>query len=783
MKKSIHIIFLFCIVINTFGQLPTLDDYNPVWTKPSKDASESMPLGGGDIGCNVWVENGDLLFYFSRSGTFDENNNFPKLGRIRVHLSPTPLTGTKFKQQLFLKDGYVQIQGEENNINCNIKLWVDVFNPVIHLDINSNSKIDVDASYESWRYRDRILRKGESFSNSYKWAAPKGLVTKKDSIAFSSNGILFYHKNEDHTIFDVTVDQQNLDKMKDQLYNPLKNLIYGGYISGSKFKSSNITSGHYRDTDYKAWHLKSVTASKMHQLCIALETSQDKTIDSWKKSVEQSYSQASQNAKSEFKKTTDWWNQYWNRSFIYISSNNKEENDSLFQIGKNYQLFRYMLGCNAFGSYPTKFNGGVFTFDPFYTDTTKKYTPDFRNWGGGTFTAQNQRLVYFPMLKTGDFESMKPQFDFYLRILQNAILRTQTYWGHDGASFTEQIENFGLPNCSEYGWKRPEGYDAGRLYNAWLEYQWDTALEICHMILQCNIYNNENIHSYLPLIESCLTFFDEHYQYLAAKRGSKKLNGDGKLVLYPGSACETYKMTYNSTPTIAALKTVTQELLNLPGDYLTKEKQEHWKAFIKRIPEIPLTQHNGKTCIAPAQLWERINNVEEPQLYPLFPWEIYGVGKPNLDIALNTWKQDPDAIKFRSYIGWKQDNIFAAHLGLKEEAANLTYQKLKDGPFRFSAFWGPGFDWTPDHNWGGSAMIGLQDMLIQNDGKRILLLPAWPADWNVHFKLHAPYGTTVEAEVIDNTVKILNVFPKERKNDIEIIMEQGVSSREQADSF
>ncbi|WP_051691581.1 hypothetical protein [Pedobacter borealis] len=110
-----------------------------------------------------------------------------------------------------------------------------------------------------------------------------------------------------------------------------------------------------------------------------------------------------------------------------------------------------MLGCNAFGKYPTKFNGGLFTFDPQLTDTALKYTPDFRNWGGGTHTAQNQRLVYWPMLKSGDFEMMKPQFDFYLNLLKNAEIRTQSAWGHNGASFTEQLENFGLPNPAEYG--------------------------------------------------------------------------------------------------------------------------------------------------------------------------------------------------------------------------------------------------------------------------------------------------------------------------------------------
>jgi alpha-L-fucosidase 2 len=39
---------------------------------------------------------------------------------------------------------------------------------------------------------------------------------------------------------------------------------------------------------------------------------------------------------------------------------------------------------------------------------------------------------------------------------------------------------------------------------------------------------------------------------------------------------------------------------------------------------------------------------------------------------------------------------------------------------------------------GGSGMIALQLMLMQCDGKRIQLLPAWPDDWTADFKLHAP---------------------------------------------
>jgi hypothetical protein len=427
-----------------------------------------------------------------------------------------------------------------------------------------------------------------------------------------------------------------------------------------------------------------------------------------------------------------------------------------------------MLACNAFGDWPTKFNGGLFTYDPVFTNENRAFTPDFRNWSGGTFTAQNQRLVHFPMFKSGDFDLVKPQIDFYLRLLKNAELRSQHYWGHAGASFTEQIETFGLPNPSEYGWKRPETYDPGMEYNAWLEYQWDTALEICEMALLLNRYTGMDISEYIPLIESCLIFFDEHYQYLASQRGIRVLDGNGHLVLYPGSACETYKMATNAVSTIAALQEVSKGLLQLPVIASDSTKRAHWEGFLKRLPPMLYREVDGHTMIAPAKMWERINNTEVPQLYPVYPWRLFGVGKPDLDVAINTYLHDPDALKFRGHASWKQDVIWAACLGLTDEAVRLLKLKLGDSGRRFPAFWGPGFDWEPDHNWGGSGMIGLQEMLLQTNGDTILLFPAWPKEWDVHFRLHAPNNTVVEAGVKEGKVVIYNVTPINRRNDIQI---------------
>ena len=734
MKKTVLTICL--MVLGVMGAIAQPEDY--VWTTQSRNASESMPCGGGDIGMNVWVEQGDVLFYVARSGSFDELNTLLKAGRFRLSLSPG-LDMKNFRQTLHLEEGYVEVSDGQ----LSVQLWADVWKPVVHVDVSSPKvKQSIAVTYENWRTKEKELTKRECFQTSYKFAAPKGLKAHADDIVATNNGILFMHQNGAETIFDATVSQQGMDVVKDRLYNPLKNRISGGRMLAKGMVLVDRISGRYASSDYEGW----MFATKIPQRTLHLEVvmaNVQGTLEDWAAELEATAKSIRRMADCEASR--QWWREFWQRSYI-------EGNGSII---RNYTLFRYMLGCNAHSQWPTKFNGGLFTFDPEYVNPADEYklSPDFRNWGGGVHTAQNQRLVYWPALKNGDFDMLKAQLDFYLRIYKNAEERSRLYWGHEGACLTEQIENYGLPCYPEYGTKRPKGFDPGMERNAWLEYEWDTCLEFCMMALEAHRYGGMDIKDYLPMIRSCLRFFDEHYQYLANQRGAKRLDGNGKLVLYPGSGGETFKGAYNSTSTIAALRTVAEALMAIHYD------QEEMKALLSRLPDITL--RDG--MIAPAMHYERVQNVETTQLYPVFPWRIYGVGRPDLDVARRTYENDTLAVKFRSHVGWKQDAIWAACLGMTDEAQRLVTLKMQDGPHRFPAFWGPGYDWTPDHNWGGSGMIAMQEMLMQEVDDRIYLFPAWPRDWDVRFRLRASRGTIVEAELRQGKVVNVNVTPTRDK--------------------
>lgn len=68
-------------------------------------------------------------------------------------------------------------------------------------------------------------------------------------------------------------------------------------------------------------------------------------------------------------------------------------------------------------------------------------------------------------------------------------------------------------------------------------------------------------------------------------------------------------------------------------------------------------------------------------------------------------------------------------------------------------------------------MIGLQEMLLQTVGDKIHILPCWPKEKDVYFKLHAPQNTTVEVEYSGGRIQKLEVLPANRMKDVEVFLE------------
>jgi hypothetical protein len=127
---------LFAAPLMAGDVLEDMQKNNLVWDSPSNSQDGSMPIGNGEVGLNVWAENGgDLCFYISRTDAWSDNGRPLKLGRIRVHIDPNPFAdGKPFKQELCLRDGVITISGGAEADKTQLKVWVDANRDVIHVD-------------------------------------------------------------------------------------------------------------------------------------------------------------------------------------------------------------------------------------------------------------------------------------------------------------------------------------------------------------------------------------------------------------------------------------------------------------------------------------------------------------------------------------------------------------------------------------------------------------------------------------------------------------------------
>ena len=63
-------------------------------------------------------------------------------------------------------------------------------------------------------------------------------------------------------------------------------------------------------------------------------------------------------------------------------------------------------------------------------------------------------------------------------------------------------------------------------------------------------------------------------------------------------------------------------------------------------------------------------------------------------------------------------------------------------------------------------------MLVQDVGDKILLLPAWPADWDADFKLHLPPKTVVSGKVMSGKLTDWQIEPATRRKDVIVYQPQ-----------
>jgi hypothetical protein len=362
--------------------------YNVTWNSLGKNFYDSMPIGNGDIGLNIWTEqNGQIVFLVGKTDAYTENSQLVKLGRVRVSLSPNPFNAaTKFTQTLNVADGEIDISGvNPDSSTVDIRVWVDANNPVAHIEASASKPFTMEARTEIWRLAPRQVRDdGSELWGLY--GSPVPIIIDPDTVLDTKGDQVAVCHFNSRSIYPQVIQTQHLEAIKDKYPDPLLHRTFGILLKGPGLIGENQLSLHSAKPDVQArLDLYALTekadspaiwSSDIEKLAGALE----------KKSIE-----------TALKAHRKWWREFWDRSYINASGSPDAE-----KVSQGYAMQRWMNACGGRGSIPIKFNGSIFTVgedaSPADMATAKEehFSPDYRAWGE-CFWAQNQRQVYWPI--------------------------------------------------------------------------------------------------------------------------------------------------------------------------------------------------------------------------------------------------------------------------------------------------------------------------------------------------------------------------------------------------
>ena len=765
---TVWVLFLLATTLNA-SPVKEMNRYNVVWTTPSKDASGVMPIGNGDIAAGVYaIENGDLYLLLAKNDAYTYMGDIFKTGRVRISMDPNPFKpGKSFRQTLDLQTGSIEIAAD----GVNLRIWADACKPVYHVAIKSPGKINVKAKPEFWKRFDAcVYNVNDVNKNSYP-SLPA--VEPTQDVKLERNGrVIWYYSVGNRSIYPDDLKYYEVENTASQFPDPFRFNTFGNLLEcpGLQLKEGELT-GNGREFDIR-----------IHAL-----TMQTPEPETWVKAIEKQAAKPL-NSAEDWKKHLSWWADFWNKSWIITSDRTvsaedrgklngeasekgiREEKDGAALVGQSYNVFRFLMACQSRGRVQTKFNGGLFTqqlvIKP--TDRNKRsgtLTPvnenrltheDDRLWGR-RFTYQNQRLLYWPLLASGDYEMIMPFFNYYNDLLPVRKAITKAWFGHDGAYYRENIEPTGAErDCGKDG--KPPKRNPGEPATYYHDYYFTSGLETLAMMADFVGYTGDIMFSnsiMVPFAREILLFFDKHYPR----------NSDGKLRLDPAQVVETWWSAVNPSPDVAGLAFCLDELLKLKAG--TIDDQQQWKKLRAEIPDVSLHTPDGKKAIAPAEKWDIKRNSENGELYPVFPFRIFGLGTGTAGIVDQTMKNRTHKDAF-NHACWTQDQIHWAYAGNASECADGLVSRFRNASTmcRFPLYGKEGPDSCPDFDHFGAGSVALQRMLVQEAPGKILVLPAWPKTWDVKFKLHTLQKTSVEGEVKNGRLIRLKVLPEARLKDV-----------------
>jgi hypothetical protein len=705
-----------------------LSKHDIVYKTPAYEGFEGFPLGNGDLGGMVWNNNCGLEVQINKNDLFDQPNEESGStlrggARLSIDLGVPAfewLYLDDFDGRLSLKDAQVVFSTGTPFMKSHIKSWISPVKNVWFFQISTKNlnqptiKPKIRVSLERWGSR--------AFPGWY------GGFSKNTTIGLSNT-------------------QTKIEGKDIVLENVFKGLSFSiaCRILGEEANAEIISSNRIE--------LQTDRRIEGHNITVMVSmVTSNESENPTQSAIGLLDSAERQTIEKEKDNHQQWWNDFWNQSFVHI------ENDYFENI---YYLRRYLMASSSRGMYPVVFNGGLWTWNH-----------DVRNWV--TPHHWNTQQQYWGLCAQNDCSLLLPYINTYFRLMPQAEKHARLRGAKDAILWSEPHDFFG----SMTFWDRndmlnnftPASQIAGFFWE-YYQFTCDTSF------LREKTY---------PFMKKTAEFYIQKLQWDTLKN---------QFFIYPSQPYESAEANILLNPVTdrvmieALFKSCIKAARTLDVD---KKKTEQWQNIIDHLWPFPMRDMPGVGTIIELAYYKdgSIYPKQGNGIYPfspntsiVFPGNLIGIDDSNdtlFQAVSNIATHHPAWVNAITPIP-----IVAARLGL----GNVVFNMMKNGIRRLQHF-PQGLFYNLDHWYTLSLykdsvkkpditcqrdyvydrrthypnglpakpfiQCGLEplsiyaatvnEMLLQSNEGKIRIFPAIPDDWVVAFKLRARGAFMVSSE-------------------------------------
>lgn len=759
MIKCIPLLFAFFCSIGIsaqtdFRKIVNASDLH--YAAPVGRSEDGMPTGNGHMGSLVWTIPSALKFQLNRVDVFGNNSSSHNFferhtdycngtGAVSIDFGTAVFTNTGFSQHLDCYDATVQVKGNGVQASIFTSAAYDVMS--VSVKDNRKNRLPVQIVLSSLRKPD--MRRGNHRA-----------LTKA------------YVQGEY-----IILTQQF---MEDQFYCASAVAIQ----ADAQTKAVQDEQGVVRLL---------LNASAQNRVLMATAASFDPSEDLAAKAVQILKHARAISNEALLREHRVWWHRFWEKSFIQCSSTDGEAD----LVQQYYQYYLYVMASSSRGSYPTKFNGMLWTTGG-----------DDRKWGG-LYWGANQSCLYNALFATNHTELLQPMFRMYSNAYRSYELAAKQQWGSKGI-FIPEVTGFDptpelpeeiaaemrelylckkkwedrskhfidysytlLPFISRWNWKKDEGWKDGIwhtgdkgggafghtthifsrgakiAYQYWMQFEYtqDTAF------LQQFAY---------PMLKGVAEFYRNFPNF--------QQEHDGQFHIRHVNDNESIWNGHNTVEEISSIRGIFPAAIRaamiLKQD---KDLQQEWKNVLDHLSPLPLNEA-GTAWVGSLAPVQQGNATRRPDgnTMPVWFFDLCTLQNPDtamLRIARNTYHNYyPEGIGKRSKVFvLSKLPVAGVTLGLKEATEYLIPAQLRTAeitPLRNRMDLREGAQTTSVQRLGRAAealQLALCQGLPPAPGKDpvIRVFPAWPEHWNASFKLLARSGFLVSSSFANGQVEFV----------------------------